>query len=279
MKKSHLIITAVIGGAFCFITAYAGGMKIFGGDSPAESIATTAVTDVGGGDNEGFVRRKYPGCRILDRDTDDGLVEIKIRHEGKEKIVLFDGGGKWLRTLWDVRRTGLPEWALSVMERIGFTFKNVDDNDNQAVETPDGLFYAIQAERNDRTDRIYIVSRRGVASQYTDDEWADGRLHGRNFRFGGYDDGEDRFDEGDDEWDDRHKPVLRRHRDDGEDRFDKGDDEWDDRHKPVLRRHRDDGEDRFDEGDDEWDDRHKPVLRRHRDDGEDHFDEGDDEWD
>ena len=194
MKKSHLIMTAVIGGAFCFITAYAGGMKIFGGDSPAESIATTAVTDVGGGDNEGFVRRKYPGCRILDRDTDDGLVEIKIRHEGKEKIVLFDGGGKWLRTLWDVRRTGLPEWALSVMERIGFTFKNVDDNDNQAVETPDGLFYAIQAERNDRPDRIYIVSRRGVASQYTDDEWADGRLHGRNFRFGGYDDGEDRFD-------------------------------------------------------------------------------------
>ena len=253
MKKPHLIITALIGGAFCFITAYAGGMKIINGGSTAESAAETTIRNDDDGDRDGFVKRKYPGCRILDRDTDNGLTEIKIRHDGVEKIVLFDGSGRWLRTLWDVRRTGLPEWALSAMERIGFAFNNVDDNDNQAVETPDGLFYAIQAERNDRRDRIYVVSRRGVASQFTDDEWSDGRLHGRKFGFGGYDDGENRFDEGDDEWDDRRKPGIRRHRDDGEDHFDEGDDEWDDRRRPGIRRHRDDGEDHFDEGDDEWD--------------------------
>ena len=36
------------------------------------------------------VQEKYPGCHILDHDTDNGLTEVKISHEGREKILIFD---------------------------------------------------------------------------------------------------------------------------------------------------------------------------------------------
>ena len=202
-------------------------------------------------DINSFVRQRYPGCRILDKDTDDGLLEVKIRHQGVEKILLFDEG-RWLRTLWELRRSSLPERVLSAFRRAGFRYENIDDNDNMAVDTPNGRFYAVQAKRNDR-EYIYVVSRNGdFARRYTSDGWDDGRLHGGGWSGSPGAGGEDRFDEGDDEWDccndRRHHRRHYRHYDDGEDRFDEGDDEWDNRRS----RPRDDGEDRFDEGDDEW---------------------------
>lgn len=201
-----------------------------------------------------FVERKYPGCRILDRDIDDGFWEVKIRHEGREKIVLFDGSGRWLHTLWEVDRVQLPDRVIAALERAGFDFPEIDDNDNQEVETPRGHYYAVQIDAGD-CDGMYLVSSGGkLVRRYTHDRWNDGRLFSGEWNGGGYyDDGEDRFDEGDDEWNRRRS----RHccHDDGEDCFDEGDDEWDHRHS--KRRHHgkeyDDGEDHFDEGDDEWD--------------------------
>ena len=226
-----------------------------------------------------FARQRYGGCQILDRDYDNGYTEIKIRHGGQEKIMLTEGGKAWVRTLWEIRRERLPQKVIDGMKREGLAYEAIDDNDNQVVDTPDGLYYAVQARRNDE-DHIYIVTPSGkIVSRISSDAWDDGRvpnlysggsattqlpgrgLGGRNdevehkdsHRYGS-DGGEDRFGEGDDEWDSaspRRKAV--RQRDDGEDRFDEGDDEWDSaspRRKAV--RQRDNGEDRFDEGDDEW---------------------------
>ncbi len=148
-----------------------------------------------------FIKQKYPGCRILDRDTDDGFVEIKIRHHGIEKIILFDGNAKWLHTLWEVRRNQLPERVIVGLKRAGFAYSDIDDNDNQLLETPRGRYFAVQVDCG-RRDGMYLVSERGkVIRRYSDDRWNDGRIY-----FGGrfnkeWDDGEDHFDEGDDEWD------------------------------------------------------------------------------
>ena len=123
-----------------------------------------------------FARQKYRGCRILDRDTDNGFIELKIRHKNIEKILLFSPSGQWLRTLWDIRREQLPEGVVSGLRSAGFGFRDIDDNDNQAVESPKGRFYAIQARASGH-DRIYLVNRRGkVLRSFTDDEWNDGRF-------------------------------------------------------------------------------------------------------
>ena len=61
-----------------------------------------------------IISKLYPDARILDRDTDNGMIEIKISHNGYEKIALFDPGNKhWLRTIWEIRRERLPKKVLN----------------------------------------------------------------------------------------------------------------------------------------------------------------------
>ena len=74
------------------------GLFLLAATLAGETSALTAATYVPSaimqreGDVISFVRRKYPDARILDRDTDDGRIEVKIRHRGTEKIVYFKIG-------------------------------------------------------------------------------------------------------------------------------------------------------------------------------------------
>ena len=38
-----------------------------------------------------FVRNRYPNARILDKDYDDGFIEVKMNHRGAE-MVAYDVG-------------------------------------------------------------------------------------------------------------------------------------------------------------------------------------------
>lgn len=192
------VLWGAVAVAGLFSIAYAGNLHV-----PAMPSAGIPVMVRDGRpvkDINAFVRKMYPGCRILDKDTDDGFLEVKIRHEGREKILLFDGR-RWIRTLWELRRESLPKVVISALQKAGFEYRNIDDNDNMAVDTPDGRFYAVQAERGHR-EGIFVVSARGViVHRYTSDSWNDGRLFEDNWAHERWDDGEDHFDEGDDEWD------------------------------------------------------------------------------
>ena len=239
MKTILLLGTLLLCGTFAASTARAGNA------SDVNDNPTVWQQRRPGSDIDRLVKQKYPGCRILDRDYDDGRLEVKIRHQGREKILIFDHDQRWERTVWELRREQLPKAVVRALAGIGFAFRYLDDNDNMAVDTPLGRFYAVQVDI-DRRDGIYIVSEGGrIAFRYTDDGWNDGRLRGDDWER----EWQGEWDE--EEWNEREW-------DDGEDHFDEGDDEWDHHRKYKRRPHRDhededDGEDHFDEGDDEWD--------------------------
>lgn len=243
MKTILLLGTLLLCGTFAASTAQAGN----GSDMNDNQIVCQQRRS--GSDVDRVVKQRYPGCRILDRDYDDGRLEVKIRHQGREKILIFDGDQRWERTVWELRREQLPKAVVRALAGIGFAFRYLDDNDNMAVDTPLGRFYAVQVD-TDRRDGIYVVSEGGrIAFRYTDDGWNDGRLRGddwerewkgkwdeKGWNEREWDDSEDHFDEGDDEWDNHRKKQKHRpnrnddeDEDNGEDRFDEGDDEWDDR--------------------------------------------------
>ena len=80
-----------------------------------------------------WINKLYPDARILDRDSDNGFLEVKISHKGYEKIALFNPDNKkWLRTIWEIRREALPRRVLNRLESLGFALRYIDDNDNQA---------------------------------------------------------------------------------------------------------------------------------------------------
>ena len=209
------------------------------GDTYETAQASTARA---GGDVDNFIARRYPGCRILDHDHDNGYLEVKIRHDGREKTALFDGRRRWVRTLWETRRERLPKRVVAGMRAKGFAYKDIDDNDNYVVDTADGLLYAVQARRwND--DFIFLVTPGGtVMSYFTSDAWDDGRLRdlgsGAGFspgpRHGDRQEADRPPRHRDGKWSDRHdrRRNTPRGQDDGEDHFDEGDDEWDDDPNP-----------------------------------------------
>ena len=104
-----------------------------------------------GGDSQGTLKgienvlnEKYPGYRITDRDYDDGLIEIEIRHDGKEKDVYFTHSDEtWVYTNYDIRSSQLPEAVKSTLNNKYGTHSYLDE-DAECYETPKGTYYEVE---------------------------------------------------------------------------------------------------------------------------------------
>ena len=104
------------------------------------------------GDVETFISQQYPGAVILERDYDDGYLEIDIRHDGVEKEVLFNGRNEWVRTEWETR--SLPDAVQQAVEAGGY---RISDREYDRVETPDGNWYEVEAVKDRREWKLYVT--------------------------------------------------------------------------------------------------------------------------
>lgn len=120
-------------------------------DEAGEEISRPSTGDVniGGGDVtvdsglEAVLNEKYPDAVVVERDYDDGRIEIEIRHDGREKEVFFNFKEEWLYTTYDIRPDELPEAVkASLTERFGANA--YWDDDIECVETPEGTFYEVE---------------------------------------------------------------------------------------------------------------------------------------
>ena len=66
------------------------------------------------GDLTDFIHERYPGAVVVERDWDDGFLEIEIRHEGREKDLYFNGRDEWLASTWEARLRDLPDGSLQM---------------------------------------------------------------------------------------------------------------------------------------------------------------------
>lgn len=94
-----------------------------------------------------FIANKYPGARILESDNDEGLLEVEIYHDTREKTVYFDGSNGWLRTQWDVRRQELPEAVARAIAESQYASYRIDDI--EYVQNPSSEYYRIELEHGD----------------------------------------------------------------------------------------------------------------------------------
>lgn len=99
-----------------------------------------------------FIAEKYPNAVVRDAEYDDGLLEVEIRHDGKEKEVYFNGAKAWVRTEWDIRRSELPAAVIAAIAASQYAAYAIEDI--TYVETPDGACYRIELEQGDREVKI-----------------------------------------------------------------------------------------------------------------------------
>ncbi|HIZ85795.1 MAG TPA: PepSY-like domain-containing protein [Candidatus Coprenecus stercoravium] len=118
---------------------YPGG----GADRPGVSDDIAAV-----------IEQMYPGARILERDYDNGYLEVEIFHDGRDKDVYFNGAGEWVRTEWDVRYPELPE---PVRNLLTSDYRDYEVDDIKFVQTPSSEYYLLELEgRGDREINLRV---------------------------------------------------------------------------------------------------------------------------
>lgn len=104
------------------------------------------------GDVEAFISRQYPGAVILERDYDDGYLEVDIRHDHVEKSVLFNGRNEWVRTEWETR--SLPDAVRQAVEAAGY---RISDREFDRVESPERSWYEVEAVKDRREWKLYVT--------------------------------------------------------------------------------------------------------------------------
>lgn len=97
------------------------------------------------GDADAFIRENYPGATILEQEVDNGYLEVEIRHEGREKSVLFNGAGAWVKTTWEVHRNELPAAVTQAVASSQYASWEFDGADY--VQSPDGEWYELELEQ------------------------------------------------------------------------------------------------------------------------------------
>ena len=93
---------------------------------------------------------------MVEYDYDDGLLEVEIWHENREKKVCFNGRNAWVRTEWDIRRHELPQTVVEAIAASQWASFEIDDI--EYVQTPAGEYYLVELERGDREVELRIDS-------------------------------------------------------------------------------------------------------------------------
>ena len=106
-----------------------------------------------GGNIEKFIEENYPGARIIEKDYDDGYIEVEIFHDGREKNIYFNGGEEWVWSEWDVRLQELPQ---AVSDAVSAQYPDYRIDDCEYMESPQGEWYRIEIERGDREIELRI---------------------------------------------------------------------------------------------------------------------------
>lgn len=155
---------------FCFEleTRFGNDRKMY-----VRSDGTEERPELGGGsqggvpvetDVEAFIAKNYPGAVIVERDHDDGFLEITVRHDGLLKDVYFNGRYEWVRTQWETR--SLPAPVRQGIEAEGY---RISDDDFERVESPDGSWYEVEAVKDCREWQLYVGDDGTILNAHRDD--------------------------------------------------------------------------------------------------------------
>ena len=102
-----------------------------------------------------FIAQKYAGARIIETDMENGMTEVEIFHDAREKDVYFNGAQEWVKTQWEVRVSELPAAVSDAIKKL-YADHEIDDAD--FVETPQEAYYLVELEAGDKEVNLRILS-------------------------------------------------------------------------------------------------------------------------
>ena len=95
-------------------------------------------------------------------DYDKGMVEVEIRHDKKDKEVLFTNSCEWVSTSWDVAQRNIPAVVMQALQK---KYPNARIDDINFIEMPQGSYYRFEIERRGQQDEYVYITPQGVITE------------------------------------------------------------------------------------------------------------------
>ena len=106
-----------------------------------------------------FIEGKYPEAKIMEIDKEDsGYTEVDILHNGSSKEVLFNQGGDWISTSWDV---GIIPGTVGTIISEQFPDYHIDDSEYFETSS-EGYYYLIELEADNLPDKKIRITSDGT---------------------------------------------------------------------------------------------------------------------
>lgn len=121
---------------------------------------------------ESYLKANYPGARILEIDREGQYTEVEILDGRVKRELLFDNGGKWLRTKTELRTAEVPASIMQVLQASEYASYRIDDVDYYI--TTDSEYYRFEL-KSASGDVDVQITREGVltvvGSESDDDDY------------------------------------------------------------------------------------------------------------
>lgn len=102
---------------------------------------------------KGFIEERYPNARILEINGERGLTEIDILDGQTQRELYFEVSGQWVRTETELRLEEVPQAVRQAFAASEYARYGIEDA--ELVETPEGVYYRIETEVNDRDTYLH----------------------------------------------------------------------------------------------------------------------------
>ena len=107
-----------------------------------------------------FIEQKYNGAVVIGKEYDDGLLEIKIKHDGLIKEVKFNGRSEWVETEYDLYSYDALPHAVRATLEADKDFSKVN-MEMEVKEKPSDTIYTIEIETA-RMEVQYVINAAGT---------------------------------------------------------------------------------------------------------------------
>ncbi len=103
-----------------------------------------------------YINTNYPGAVIVDRDNDDGMLEVDIRHNNQIVELIFTTAGIWVETTIEFDDNYIPDVvadAINASEYSGYEYEDIEYINSAA----NGEYYEVEMEFNDHEVTLKIT--------------------------------------------------------------------------------------------------------------------------
>lgn len=98
---------------------------------------------------------KYPKATIIEADEENGMLEVDILDDGKNKEVLFTPQNEWVSTTWEIRKSDIPAAVNAILDEAPYKDYRIDDV--HFVETPSKSYYWLELEKGNSELKLAVT--------------------------------------------------------------------------------------------------------------------------